>query len=204
VSIDTATQVVCATVESFSPFAILERTGTLLSAPTPAKVWVGLANSDSVGLRLDLKAELFVNGTSTPPVATGTAVNLGSGSSGYGNALLQTIPLGLTNGPAVVGPGDRLLLRVSVRRTCAGGGHASGIARLWYNGAAIDSGSRRDAASRFGLDVDGTGVTYYLRATSMLATTPGSTRLFVDKTVNSAIGCSSRPYTPFGTWSVTP
>ena len=34
-----------------------------LTAVGPAKVWIGLKNSDDVGLRLDLRAELLVNGT---------------------------------------------------------------------------------------------------------------------------------------------
>ena len=54
-----------------------------LTAVGPAKVWIGLKNSDDVGLRLDLRAELLVNGT---VAASGTFNNVSSGSSGFNNA----------------------------------------------------------------------------------------------------------------------
>jgi len=49
------------------------------------------------------------------------------------------ILLSLTGGPVTLGEGDQLLLRLSARHTCFGGGHNSGTARLWYNGKAIDT-----------------------------------------------------------------
>lgn len=166
---------------------------------------MGVKNSDDVGLRLDLKAEVFVNSTSDAPVGTGELDNVSGGSSGFANALLNTIStLALTNGPVALSPGDQLLFRVSVRRTCAGGGHASGTARVWCNGKAIDSGVTRDAGSRFDATINGTNSNYYLRTSFALATTAGSSRLFIDKFVDSKAGCPSRPFTPFGTWSITP
>ena len=57
-----------------------------------------MKNSDDVGLRLDLKAEVFVNGTNTPVVATGEALNVKSGSSGFNNAQLDTLLLPLVSG----------------------------------------------------------------------------------------------------------
>jgi outer membrane protein assembly factor BamB len=203
VSLDADRDVICASVVHLSPFAIFEPSGPSLAGVTSVQVWVGLANSDSVGLRLDLKAELFIDSTSNLPIATGMASNV-RGGSGHGNAVLVDVPLALTDGAVTLPPRQPLLLRVSARRTCAGGGHASGIARLWYNGVAIDTGKKRDTASRFGATIGEADVTYYLRAGWALATTPGASRLWVNRPVNSVAACPDRPYAPFGTWSVVP
>ena len=175
----------------------------ILTALSPAKLWVGLKNSDDVGLRLDLKAEVFINSTSNPPVGTGELDNVSSGSSGFSAALLNTINLALTGSPAL-SPGDQLLFRASVRRTCTGGGHAAGTARLWYNGAAIDSGAARDAGSRFDASINGTSINYYLRTGFVLSTTAGTSRTSIDKFVDSSASCPNRPFVAFGTWNVAP
>ena len=171
----------------------------------PAKLWVGLKSSDAVGLRLDLKAEVFINSTGNPPAGTGELDNVSSGSSGFNNALLNSISLALTDGPLSLSPGDILLLRVSVRRTCSGAGHASGTARLWYNGKAIDTGTSRDAGSRFGAAINDGGINnYYLRPGFILSRTAGASKTSVDKFVDSSAPCPDRPFTAFGTWSITP
>ena len=131
--------------------------------------------------------------------------NVSSGSSGFNNAVLNnTIPLALTGGPVTLAEGDQLLLRVSVRRTCFGGGHNSGTPRLWYNGQAIDSGATRDAGSRFDATIDGSTSNYYLRTGFVLDTTAGLSRTFIDRSVNSSAACPTRPFMSFGTWSTTP
>ena len=101
-------------------------------------------------------------------------------------------------------PGDQLLLRVSVRRTCSGGGHASGTTRLWYNGRAIDNGPARDAGSRFDVTSGGVNSEEYLRTGFALSTSEGTSRTFIDKFVDSKTPCPSRPFVPFGTWSTAP
>jgi Transposase domain (DUF772) len=63
-----------------------------LTALSPAEVWVGVKNSDAVGLRLDLKAEMYLNATK---VGEGQLINVASGSSGFTNARLHAIPLTL-------------------------------------------------------------------------------------------------------------
>jgi Bacterial Ig domain len=60
-----------------------------LSSLSPAKLWIGLKNSDAVGLHLDLKAEVLLNGTK---LGEGQRNNVSSGSSGFNNAKLNTIP----------------------------------------------------------------------------------------------------------------
>ena len=121
-------------------------TSTLLSALSPAKVWVGLKNSDDVGLRLDLLAEVFINATK---VGQGELDNVTAGGSGFSGALFNTIPLALTGGSVSVPSGAQLSIKVSARRTCFGAGHNSGTPGLWYNGQPVDSGASRDAGSRF-------------------------------------------------------
>src|SRR6185436_15407115 len=76
-----------------------------LTAVDTAKVWVGLKNSDDVGLRLDLRAEVRVNGIAA---ATGDLNNVAAGSSGFNNAILQSVRLGLSSGPVDVPSGAQL------------------------------------------------------------------------------------------------
>ena len=173
-----------------------------LSALSPARVWIGLKNSDDVGLRLDLLAEVFVDGTK---VGEGRLNNVSAGSSGFNNAILNPIPLALTGGPVDFPVVAALEVKVSVRRTCSGGGHASGIARIWYNGQPIDSGAKRDAGSRFDAISDGATTDNFLRwrvrAEQPRREPPGSQS-------TSAWTRSSRartaPFKSFGTWSTNP
>lgn len=62
------------------------RQRSTLSALSPAKVWVGLANSDDVGIRFDLQAIVSVNGSL---VGSGHLDSLAGGSSGFNNVKLN-------------------------------------------------------------------------------------------------------------------
>ena len=76
--------------------------------------------------------------------------------------------------------------------------------RLWYNGQPIDTGKRTaDAGSRFAATIGGVNNTYLLRAPWALATTSGNAKHSVDGAVDARFACPARPFTPFGTWSVT-
>ena len=172
----------------------------LLTALSPAKVWVGLRNGDDAGLRLDLLAEVFVNGTR---VGRGQLNNVNGGGSGFIGAILQSIDLSLTEGPLTLHPNDALKLAISARRTCSGGGHSSGTARLWYNGQPIDSGAGRAAGTRFDATIAGSTSDYFARDGFALSATAGSSALFVDRSVNSGAPCPSRPFAEFGSWSMT-
>jgi len=200
---DTVNAVICGQVTSLSPFAVALRLPEL-TALGPARIWMGLKNSDSAGLRLDLKVDVFLNSTSNAPIGTGVLNNVSGGSSGFSNAVLSTVTLGLTGGPVAFSSGDTLLFRLSVRRTCSGGGHASGTVRLWYNGNAVDSGLSRDAGSRFDAAINETTNSYFLRNGFALTAAAGSSRLFIDRTVNSTVVCPNRPFASIGTWSATP
>src|SRR5262249_8492415 len=98
-----------------------------LSLLSPARGWIGLKNSDDVGLRLDLLAEAFVDGTK---VGEGRRDNVSAGSSGFNNAVLNTIVLERVGEPMSVPARSTLAVKISARRTCAGGGHTSGTVRL--------------------------------------------------------------------------
>jgi hypothetical protein len=168
-----------------------------LTALSPSKVWLGLKNSDDVGTKFDLLAEVLKNGS---VVSSGQLNNVPGGSSGFNNAVLRTINLAVLSSSVEFFPGDTLSFRLSVRITAVGG-HSSGTARLWYNGAAIDTGASRDAGSRFDATIAGATADYFLRSGFTLNTTAGSSRVFSDVFVNRNVG--GNPFKPFGAWSKT-
>jgi len=170
-----------------------------LSAVGPASIWLGLKDSDAVGLRVDLRTELLVNGS---VVSTGDLLNAPTGSSGFNNAILQSVAMSLTSGSLEVQPGAPLSVRVSVRRTCSGAGHNSGRVREWFNGEPIDSGATRDAGSRIQLTLGGVTADYFLRNAFGLSTTAGASKQSVELTVNSSAPCGTRPYSVLGVWSI--
>jgi beta-lactamase superfamily II metal-dependent hydrolase/DNA/RNA endonuclease YhcR with UshA esterase domain len=169
-----------------------------LTAVGPAKVWIGLKNSDAVGLRLDVRTQVLVNGE---VAASGDLNNVSAGGSGFNNAILQSVAMSLS-APVEVPAGGLLSVQVSVRRTCFGGGHNSGIAREWYNGQPVDGGAGRDAGSRIRLTVGGVMSDYFLRHAFGLATAAGTAKQSADAAVNSSAACPARPFVPFGTWGV--
>ena len=172
--------------------------GETIEQVGPAILWTGLKNSDAAGLRIDLLAELLVDDV---VVASGELVDQPAGSSGFNNAKLRKIAMSLARGPLFINAGAPMGFRVSVRRTCFGGGHNSGTVRLWYDGAPIDDGSTRDAGSRLPMVVSRQSSEWFLRAGSALSTDPGTARQFVDAAVNSSAACPDRPYVAFGTWA---
>jgi hypothetical protein len=167
-----------------------------LTAVGPGKVWIGLKNSDDVGTKFDLKAEVLRNGS---VISTGQLNDVPGGSSGFNNAVLRTISLALA-GPVEIFPGDTVSFRLSVR-VAATSGHVSGTARLWYNGAPIDSGPTRDAGTRVAATIGGSAADYFLRTGFVLNTVAGSPRTSIDVNVNRNVG--GNPFKPFGTWSKT-
>jgi predicted extracellular nuclease len=192
------TTVICTATDPSNNSASCSFTVTVLNAVqvSPAQVWIGLKSSDDVGTNFDLLAEVLKNGS---VVGTGQLNNVPGGGSGFNNAVLRTISLALSS-PVSISTGDTLGFRLSVRITAVGG-HRSGTARLWYNGAAIDTGPTRDAGSRFGATIGGTPADYFLRSGFVLQTTAGSSKLFIDVFADRAVG--GNPFKPFGTWSKT-
>jgi uncharacterized repeat protein (TIGR01451 family) len=160
-----------------------------LSGNGTANIWVGLKNSDDVGTKFDLRAEILRNGF---VVGTGEVYGISGGSSGFNNAIQDAISQ-IPSGPASFCPGNVLGLRLSVR-VATNSGHVSGTARLWYNDSA--------ANSRFTAIVNNVTNTYYLRDGSVLAATAGpGPKKTIDVLVNR--NQNGNPFKPFGTWNVT-
>ncbi len=162
--------------------------GNELTSLGPAKIWVGLTNSDDVGIRFDLRAEVYRNGTQL--VGSGEVSSVPGGSCGFNNANLHTINLAPAAGVSF-SSGDALSINVYVRNACSGSGKNSGRARLWYNDTAANS--RFDAAI-------GGPATYYLLNGSLLGTAAGPGP---KKTIDIAAGAKCSPFKLFGIWSTT-
>jgi len=161
----------------------------ILTALSPAQVWLGLKNNDDVGTRFDILAEVFRNGEL---IGSGQLNDVPGGSSGFNNAVLRTINLTLPS-PVSVEPGNTLSLRLSVR-IAASSGHVSGTARLWLNDSA--------ANSRFGVTIETSSTSYFLRNGLGLGSSAGAgPKSSVDVTVNRNQG--GNPFKPFGTWLMT-
>lgn len=168
-----------------------------LTALSPAKVWVSNGSSNSLGIKFDLRAEVYVNATL---VGSGHVNSVASGfGTGFFWAKLISIPLALVNGPVQVPAGSVLKIRVLARNACVGSSRPSGAARVWFNGKAVDSGFRHDAGSRFDATIGGVTSNYFLRGGFVLAPTAGTSR----QSVNAAVGSPCGPFVPFGTWSIT-
>jgi hypothetical protein len=173
----------------------------LIQTLGPANVWLGVKNSDDAGLRVDVLAEVFLRvGATETKIGQGRLDNKPSGSSGFANAILNSMTLGLVRS-AVPADGE-LEFKLSVRRTCASAGHLSGTVRLWYNGQSVDTGAGRDAGSRFAINIGSRTTNDFLRESFKLSPTAGSSRLFIDRFVDSSAACPGRPFTPFGTWTL--
>jgi hypothetical protein len=166
-----------------------------LTSLSPAKVWVGLRNSDDAGIRFDLMAKVYWNGFS---VGSGELDGVLGGSSGFANARLNAIPLTLTS-PIDAASGDTLAMEVLVRNGCSGSSHGSGTARLWYNGQPMDSGAARDAGTRFGATIGGEDSDEFLRGGFSLSAAAGNSRLSVDAPVGARCGS----FVSFGRWMMT-
>ena len=160
-----------------------------ITAPVQARVWIGLKNSDDVGTKFDLLAEVLKNGA---VVGSGQTNGVSGGSSGFNNAIQDTINLALS-APAALCPGDVVSFRLSVR-VAANSSHTSGTARLWFNDNA--------ANSRLSATLEGQTFSAYLLDNFVLGTNPGSgPKKTIDVLVNRNVG--GNPFKPFGTWNKT-
>jgi hypothetical protein len=175
----------CTTASTIVTVAFANRLTTL----NPAKVWIGLKNSDDVGIKFDLQVEAYVNGNL---VSTGELDSVSGGSGGFNNAHLQTIPFNSFS--SVDFPtGSTLSIKVYVRNACGGSGHNSGTARLWYNDT--------QANSQFGSTIGTNTYNDYLLNNFVLGTSVGPGP---KKTVDVSAGAKCSTFKPFGTWIITP
>jgi hypothetical protein len=157
-----------------------------------AKVWVGLFNSDDVGTKFDLLAEVYKGATPTPSglAAFGQINKVPGGSSGFNNAKLNTISLIPLPGMALSST-DTVSFQLFVRNTCSGMTHNSGRAMLWFNDAA--------ANSRFFVTVGGMPKTLFLRTVPTL----GLQGLGPKQSIVVQAGAPCSPWKLFGTWEGT-
>lgn len=157
-----------------------------LVSVAPAQVWIGLKNSDDVGTRFDLMAEVYSGSTL---IGSGQLNSVSGGSSGFNNAHLYSIPFDAIS--AVDFPSGTLLgLTLYVRNSCTGPTHNSGTARLWFNDVA--------AGAQFGATIGSNTSNYFLRDGFALATSPGPGP---KKTIDVPAGSPCSPFKTFGTWT---
>lgn len=163
--------------------------GPQLNCLSPALVWIGLKNSDDVGTKFDLLAEVLHNNI---VIGSGELDSVPGGSSGFNNAKLRAISLALSSVGNLEG-GDTVCIRLSVRIATKVAGHRSGTARLWFNDAA--------ANSRFDLRVGTFDAYVFLRDNFILGNLPGTVRKSVDVFVDKLR--DGNAWKPFGTWCFT-
>jgi len=162
---------------------------SVVTSAGPASIWLGLKDSDDVGIRFDLLVEVLKKGV---VVGSGRLNDVPGGSSGFKNAVSRVISVAL-GGPVTYQRADMLALRLSVRIASTGLRHRSGTARLWLNDPA--------ANTRVSLTVNNVDRTFYLASGFSLTTTPpAGPRTYVDVMVSGAVGGSL--FKPFGTWIV--
>ena len=160
-----------------------------LTTLSPAKVWVGLQNSNDKGIKFDLKAEVYKNGTL---ITSGELDSVDSGGAGFSGANLDAIPFNSFS-PVNFPTGSQLSIELYVRNSCIGSKNNGKSARLWYNNSQANSG--------FGATIGSHAASYYLINNSSLSTNAGvGPQLTSD--VNTKTQCA--PFSPFGTWTATP
>ena len=143
---------------------------------SPARLWVGLKNSDDQGTRFDLRVEVYVNNTLVAEGETRCVTGITRNPS---SALEVTVPFGPTSNDAVTA-GDQLTFKVFTRigttpdgSKCGGHNNAVGL-RLYYDAAT--------RASRFGAEITpdpltesflhSAGASLFLDASAPVATQP--------------------------------
>jgi hypothetical protein len=159
---------------------------------------VGIGDVSSTGIRIDLKAKLYVNDTL---VAVGQHDSLSVGvDPRYAFAKLGSIPLKLTDNEVEVTPGSELRVRVLVRNACTGSGQPSGHhPPLVQRYRPANRAGRHGADSCVDVTIEGSTSSYFFRSGLALDTSTGASRDWVAVDVGDPCG----PWVPFGTWSVT-
>ena len=160
-------------------------TDRLISLDSP-RIWIGLKNNNSAGIRFDLRAEVYKDDIQ---ITSGELNSFKGGSSGFNNAHLATIPLDSFNAVDFP-PGSQLKLALYVRNACTGSKQNSGIARLWYNSSTANSGINT-------LFLTG-NTNYFILNNFLLGTSYGSKKEKID--IQAGAKCSS--FKPFGTWII--
>jgi len=114
----------------FSDFQVVDQTSP--SSPA-ARVWIGLKKSKDAGILFDLQAVVKRNGNE---VSSGTLFGAPGGGVGFSNSNLLTIPLSIPAASDTFNPGDSISIKLFARDACVSATPQTGVARLWYDGAA--------------------------------------------------------------------
>ena len=128
----------------------------------PLEVWISLGDGDDSGLTLDLRAEVYRNGTL---IAEGTRIGVSGGAGGFAGRRAEAIPLRLLDGPTVLLDHNALSIRLLSGNGCSGPS-ASRAAVLWYDGPR--------AGTSFGVTVDNAERRYHLHAGLGMDGAPGA------------------------------
>jgi len=172
---------------------------TSLVDTSPARVWLGLKNSDDQGTRFDVRVLLRVNGGL---VAQGLTRCVTGVTRNPSNAKEVSVPFG-TVAPSALDPGDVISLEVLTRigtnpdgSQCGGHSNALGL-RLYY-----DALSR---PSQFGVEITPDPLTsYFLHAsgTSLFFDTTSSTAPTPKQADSAPVAyAGGNPWKSVGTWS---
>ena len=166
---------------------------TAVGGPVTGKVWLGLKNSDDVGTRFDVKAEVLKNGVRRRDGCRSTMCRAAAAasttrSSGRSPSPFPRIPSSITTGDTLGLPA----VRADHRRRAAT--------------AAVRRGSRSTTAPRTASSSSFSTEhrpAYYLRDGFVLGrdTVTGGSRKTIDVFVDRAK--NGNPFVSFGTWSKT-
>jgi hypothetical protein len=162
-----------------------------LTSLAPAKLWVGLKNSDDQGTFFDVRADVLKNGS---PITSGVSKNIQGVTRNPDQAKEVTVVFGSISNSAL-SPGDNLSLRV-LAKVADSGGHNNAVGlRLYY-----DAASR---PSRFGAEITpdplksfflDTAAGDFLNSTSPTGTTPKQ---------KDSPSVDRKTFKEIGTWSMT-
>jgi hypothetical protein len=165
----------------------------------PARLWMGVTNSDAVGTYLDLLLQGW--DAEGRPTAWGELNGVRAGGSGFRGArllgveMLRLLPIGTVPGPPAS-------VQIDARISCRVRGHRSASVSLWYNGLPVDGGRQADAGSRMSYAMGGAVITLFMRPPDRLSGVPGAARLPATvKLVGPRRGEVCGAYKTFGTWA---
>jgi YVTN family beta-propeller protein len=186
------------------PFSFGEFIGPLtasrnqLTALGTASLWLGVANSDDNGRRIDVRVEIYKN---TELIGVGELLNQRVAGNALANATALAIPLTLVGGAVDVGSLDVLSSKVKVRRR---GGSGNFGVRFWY-GHGLPPPSKKGGWSRFGATLGGAEMFLYYRGPACplgscvreLEPAPGATGV-------ASVVKATASWDLFGEWFTTP
>jgi hypothetical protein len=167
---------------------------------SPAKLWIGLSNSDAVGTYVDLKIDAW--DADGHPTGFGEIRGVRAGGSGFRGARLVSIDMFRLIPDFGPVPGPPATIQIDARISCAVRGHRSATILLWYNGTPVDTGRRHDAGSRIGYTIGDVPIALFLRPFDVLSEDPGFARVPRSlKLLGPPPGEVCANYQSFGIWS---